>query len=493
MKRSCTLRRRFGSTALFLLTALMMTISGCVTNPVTGNKEFSLLTPAQEKELGAQGDQEIVATYGVYDDAALADYVNQMGQKVAANSDAPDYGYTFRVLDSPIINAFALPGGYVYVTRGLLAYLEDDAQLAMVLGHEIGHVTARHAAKQYTNSQLANLGVGLGAVLFEDVRPFLGAIQTGLQLLFLKYSRDDERQADELGVEYATRSGYQASEGAKFFETLNRMQGQQEGGALPTWQSTHPDPAEREQTILTRAEYWHEQLPSVALGGVDPESYIPRLENIVFGTDPRQGFVQSGIFYHPTLRFQFPVPQGWDIANFSAQVQMASSAGDAVIVMTTATGTDPATAATQFVNDAGAQVIESGARTVNGFNAYRVKSNVQVDDGQGGTATLTVLSYFISKDGRLYVFHGYTEQSQFGSYANTIESVFTNFREVTNSAVLNVQPFRVDAFKAPRTDQFSALVQTNSEAGLGVEDLAIMNQVQSSDQIQSGTDLKQVK
>ncbi len=491
-----TVRRIYQSVAgrtLILLVAVMTAISGCVTNPATGEKEFSLLSPAQEKELGAQGDQEIVATYGIYNDAAVTAYVNEMGQKLAAVSDAPNLGYTFRVLDSPVINAFALPGGYIYVTRGLLAYLENDAQLAMVLGHEIGHVTARHSAKQYTSAQLANVGVGLGSVLFEDIEPFLGAIQTGLQLLFLKYGRDDERQSDELGVEYATRAGYQASEGAKFFTTLKRIQDQQQGGSLPTWASTHPDPAEREATIVQRAEYWHGQLPNIQLGGVNPEVYVPRLENIVFGTDPRQGFIEGGVFYHPTLQFQFPVPQGWQLANFSAQIQMAPESGEAIVVMTTAQGVDPATAAQQFVNENQASVIESKGGTVNGLNAYRVRSDVNLENSDGSVGTISVLSYFIRKGDMLYVFHGYTDRSRFSGYANTFESIFGNFRQVTDANVLNVRPFRVDVFQAPRTDEFRALVQANSSAGLGIEDLAIMNQRSTTDQVQAGTPLKQVE
>ncbi len=481
-----------GSAWMVLLIALAVSLYSCVTNPATGESEFSLLSREDEIELGRQADAQIVAQYGVYDDDQLAAYVDQMGQSIAAVSDDPSLDYTFRVLDSPVINAFALPGGYIYVTRGLLAYLQNDAQLAMVLGHEIGHVTARHSANQYTNSQLAQLGLGLGSVLFEDIQPFIGAIDLGLQLLFLKYSRDDESQADELGVEYATRAGYEAKEGSKFFETLERIQ-EQQGAGLPTWASTHPDPADRKGEIIRLAADWEQQLPNIQLRGINPEVYIPRLEGVVFGENPRHGFVQGGFFYHPDLTFQFPVPSNWDIVNYAAQVQMAPSSGEAVIIFTTATESTPSAAAGNFVQASGAQVLESSSGSVNGYSSYVVESRIETDNGQGGTAFLRVLSYFIQKGGNVYVFHGYTEQSRFSSYRSTFTTVFDGFRELTNSSILGVQPFRVDAFSAASSGTFQSLVSPNSGAGMDVEDLAIMNQTQVSAQISAGTYLKEVE
>lgn len=482
-----------GRWALLVMVSLLGAMSGCVTNPATGESEFSLLSREDEIALGQEGDAQIVAEFGVYDDAAVAAYVDSLGQALARNSDDPNLVWTFRVLDSPVINAFALPGGFVYVTRGLLAYLQDEAQLAVVLGHEIGHVTARHTARQYTSSQLAQLGVGLGSILFEDVRPFLGAVETGLELLFLKYSRDDERQADELGVKYATKIGYKASEGSRFFGTLKRVSDQEQGGALPTWASTHPDPAEREQTVLNLAAQYAGQFPGDEVKGTDSSAFIPRFDKIVFGQNPRHGFVQGGVFYHPDLRFQFNVPSGWAVGNFASQVQLAPNVAqpDAAILLGTQPDGDPQSAAQQFVSANGATVQESQAGTVNGLSAYRLRSSIQLEDG----SSITVLSYFIRKstpEGTLlFVFHGYSSPAQFGSYVTTFTSVFNSFNEVTNGAVLAVVPNRLDVFNAPRTDQFSALVQTG--AGLTVEDLAIMNQRQTSDQVQAGAVLKQVR
>ena len=495
MNRPCVRSYGYIVKRLFLTVFLagFSVLAGCVTNPATGEKEFSLLSREDEIALGRQGDAEIVAQYGVYDDQEVARYVDSLGQALASQSDDPSLQWTFRVLDSPVINAFALPGGYVYVTRGLLAYMQNEAQLAVVLGHEIGHVTARHTARQYTSSQLAGLGVGLGAILFEDVRPFLGAVETGLQLLFLQYGRDDERQADELGVKYATKVGYEASEGSKFFTTLKRISDQQEGGMLPTWASTHPDPAEREQNIINLAAQYRQQFPNTGQRGTNAEAFVPRFENIIFGQNPRQGFVQSGFFYHPELRFQFRVPSGWAVSNFATQVQMVPNTAqpDAAMVFLTAPNQNPSTAASQFVSENGAQALESQAGTLGGFPAHRLRTSITLEDG----SVLSALSYFIQKptpEGTmLFMFHGYTDQARYSSYASTFETVFTSFSEVTDGGVLGVQPFRLDIFQAPRTDQFQSLVQAS--AITTVDDLAIMNQRTVSDQVAAGTSLKQVR
>src|SRR5499426_733650 len=184
--------------------ALAWAAAGCAVNPATGKKEFTLVTPAQEAAMGREGYSAAIAEYGLYDDASVSAYVDSVGRKVAAASEQPTLPWRFTVLDDPVVNAFAMPGGYIYVTRGLLAHMQSEAQLAGVLGHEIGHVTARHSARQITQQQLAGLGLGIASALSSTVQQYSQAAQTALGLVFLKYGRDDETQADELGVAYAT-------------------------------------------------------------------------------------------------------------------------------------------------------------------------------------------------------------------------------------------------------------------------------------------------
>lgn len=465
-----------------LLIVTTLTIPACQSNPATGENQFGLLTVAQQRELGAEGDAQIVAQFGVYDDPELQAWVDAIGRDLLQYSNDTRFDYTFRILDTEVINAFALPGGYVYVTRGLMAYLNNEAQLAVVLGHEIGHVAANHAVEQYTNNVLASIGLAVGGAVFEDLGPLLGAAQTGLQLLFLKYGRDDESQSDTLGVMYASRAGYEAAEGAKFFETLSRLQ-EQSGTSIPTWTSTHPDPADREEKIIQKAAEWEAAL-GIELSGDDPAGYMPRIDNMVFGQNPRNGFVQGGVFYHPELEFQFNVPSDWTVGNFASHVQMVDPTGQAAMILALESGSSASAAADAMQGAEGIQTVSRSNVSVNGFPAVRLRTNMSVEGG-----TLGVLSYFIEKDQSVYVFHGYSDQSLFGGFESTFQSTATSFNRVTNSAVLSVQPNRLNVFQASQTASFASLVST------GVVDLlslAILNQVDQDATITQGTYLKDV-
>jgi len=184
------------------------------------------MTEGQEIALGAQSDPQIVAVYGLYNDTEIQTFIQQKGKAMAAISHRPDLNYEFKVLDSPVINAFAVPGGYVYFTRGILAHFNNEAEFAGVLGHEIGHITARHSAKQQSNAQLAQVLFIGGMIASESFRNFAQPINQGMGLLFLKFGRDDESQSDKLGAEYSTKIGYDAHQMANFFGTLKKMREQ---------------------------------------------------------------------------------------------------------------------------------------------------------------------------------------------------------------------------------------------------------------------------
>jgi len=205
-------------------------------------------------------------------------------------------------VDDPAVNAFALPGGFIYVTRGILAHLDSEAELAGVLGHEIGHVTARHSASQISRSQLAQVGLGVGAILApEDVRPFLGLAQSGLGLLLLKHSRDAEREADSLGVRYMTQTGSPPAALLDVFGVLAGVSAASGGSRLPGWLSTHPTPEDRQQRIGAELA----ALPDEARNAPRRrEELLARLDGIVYGEDPREGFFVDSRFVHPTLRFE---------------------------------------------------------------------------------------------------------------------------------------------------------------------------------------------
>src|SRR6476620_1157362 len=195
----------------------------CAKNPVTGNRQLVLMSEAQELAMGKGADPQIIQQYGLYPDKGLQDFINEKGKQMAAISHRPNIQYNFRVVDSDILNAFAIPGGYVYVTRGIMAHFNNEAEFAGVLGHEIGHIAARHSVAQQRNALLGQLGIIAGVIIAPDLAQFAETASQGVGLLLLKFSRDAERESDRLGVEYSSKIGYDASQMADFFKTLQRQ------------------------------------------------------------------------------------------------------------------------------------------------------------------------------------------------------------------------------------------------------------------------------
>jgi predicted Zn-dependent protease len=229
-----------------------------------------------------------------------------------------------------VVNAFAIPGGYVYFTRGIMAYFNNEAQFEGVLGHEIGHVAARHSVEQYTSQTVGQVLLIGGMVVSKELRAFANEAQTAMSLLFLKYSRNHETEADQLGVEYSTKVGYDAKEMANFFKTLKSLS-DESGSELPTFLSTHPDPADRYKKVDALADEWQAKV-GLSKYKVNRDAYLSMIDGVIFGEDPRQGFTEAGVFYHPELKFSFPYSSSWQLVNSPSQVQIAPSNGKALIV-----------------------------------------------------------------------------------------------------------------------------------------------------------------
>ncbi|WP_317128474.1 M48 family metalloprotease [Hymenobacter radiodurans] len=330
MKRSFL----FASNAAFLLL-----LAACTTNPVTGKKQVSLMSESQEVALGQQSDPQVLAQFGLVDNPALQRFIQDKGQKMAAVSHRPELKYEFKIVDSPVINAFAVPGGYVYFTRGIMAHFNNEAQFAGVLGHEIGHITARHSAQQQTKATFGQLLLIGGMIASPQLAQYGEQAMQGLQVLFLKFGRDDERESDRLGVEYSTKIGYDAKQMADFFLTLQREQDKASAAAgaepIPDFLSSHPNPEDRYNTVKQLAAETQQQVGTTNLA-VGRDSYLRMIEGLVYGEDPKQGFVENNTFYHPELKFQFSVPTGWKHQNSPQQFQMAAPDGKALMVLTLA-------------------------------------------------------------------------------------------------------------------------------------------------------------
>lgn len=468
------------------IASLFLWALSCSMNPVTGKKEFMLLSSGDELALGKQTDSEIVKSYGHYEGPALDSYISGIGKKLGALSHQPNLEYSFKVLDSPVVNAFAVPGGFVYLTRGILAYLNDEAELAGVISHEIGHIAARHSAQQYSRAQAAQLGLGLGSVLSETFRKYAGLAEAGMSLLFLSYSRDNERQADDLGVLYSSKAGYDARNLANMFVTLERLNPGEGRDGLPAWFSTHPNPPDRFAAIQKGAQEWQSQNPQSRFA-TNRNEYLQKLDGVVFGDDPRQGYAEGQMFYHPGLKFQFPFPAGWTVNNTASQVQVFNAKKDAVILLSMAAENTPAGAAQAFVTGTKATVVRSEGVQVGGFPAQRVLADVATEQG-----SLRVLSYFIKKDDVVYAFLGYTAQAQFQAHASAFDQTMSRFANLTDPARINVKPERLAIKKTARQASLRHALQGFGVAQDKLEAHAILNGMKLDDDLPAGTLVKTV-
>lgn len=444
------------------------------------------MSTEQELAMGKEADPQIIAQFGLYPDSALQRYMRQKGQQLAALSHRPDIQYDFRVLNSDVVNAFAIPG-YVYFTRGILAHFNNEAQFEGVLGHELGHIAARHTVIQQRNQMLGQVGILAGAVISPQLGQFAEQAMQGLQLLLLKNSRDDEREADRLGVEYSTKAGYDATQMADFFNTLKR-QGEQSGAdQIPNLLSTHPDPGERYQTVAQLAQEW-KQKTGLTSPKVDRDNYLRLVDGIVYGEDPNEGFVESSVFYHPQLKFQFTIPTGWQFQNSPQQVQMAPKDGKALMIFTLAQGSNLQQAASTSLQQIQVQTAGSRETTINNLPALLVEGQAQQQNG----GVLRTLSTFIQYNGTIYHMLGVTTAADYATYSQFFMGSMQTFRSLTDASKLNKKPERVRLKTTTTASTLEQALRSLGTPAARLNELAILNGMNLTDQVPRGTILKVV-
>ncbi len=443
--------------------------TGCARNPVTGKNEISLVSEGQEIEMGRQAAQQIAATMPSVDDAGLQTYVAGIGKRMAAESERPELPWEFHVVDDASVNAFALPGGFIYVTRGLLTHVNNEAQLASVLGHEIGHVTARHSVQQISKAQLAQLGLGIGSILSSDIAQFAGIASQGLGLLFLKYGRDAENQADDLGFKYALNENYDVREMDDVFMTLGRVGEQAGAGRLPEWLSTHPNPENRVEKTQARVDSLSRPLQNAV---IDRQEYLQQIQGLTYGEDPRQGFFEENTFYHPGLRFQMSFPEGWQAQNTPSAVIAVNEQQNAIVQLSLAGKGSPRDAAQQFLSQEGVQAGQASTQSINGNPA--ATSYFQAQTQQGAVEGLVS---FISYGGQTFGILSYTGQGGLRQYDGTFRDVADSFSPLRDQEALSVQPAKLELVTLSRQ---MTLEQFNQQypSTVSIEELAIINQVE---------------
>jgi predicted Zn-dependent protease len=438
--------------------------------------------------MGQEAHPEILRQFGVVEDESLQEYFRQMGLAMAKESHRPDLPWTFTILDSPVINAFAVPGGHIYLTRGILAYMNNEAELAGVTGHEIGHVTARHSVTQMSQQQLFGLGLGLGSVFSPTFRQLSQAAEMGLGLLFLKYSRDHERQADEIGIQYMSQGGYDPEQMSRFFEVFVQMD-ERRDQAIPNWLSTHPAPPDRIEATAEMARQVKNSNPEVSYS-VGANEFLRRLNNMIYGENPREGFVEGARFLHPDLRFQLDFPRQWKVQNSKAAVLFVEPQGAAAIQMTLVPpniATTPEGAVQQIVQDQNIELVESRRNRIHGNPAFLGLFRVQDQRGVIG-----VMAAFISYQENLYQIAGMTSSDSFSQFSGAFEESLTSFRELNDRRALNVQPDRIKIHRARQGETLRNIAQSYVNDRITLEELARVNRLDPDQRLRAGMSIKVV-
>ncbi len=478
---------RVRSSLSLLVLIVGLAAAGCAVNPATGKREFTLVTPAQEAAIGREGYNATATEFGVYDDAALSAYVDSVGRKVARASEQPQLQWKFTILDDAAVNAFAMPGGYIYVTRGLLAHMQSEAQLAGVLGHEIGHVTARHSARQITQQQLAGLGLGIASAVSPTFRRYGSAAEQGLGLLMLKYSRDDESQADELGVRYSSVAGYDPREIPGTYRTLQRISARA-GQSLPQYLSTHPDPgarAERTAVLAGKAAAGRANLV------VRQRGFLEHTRGLIYGENPRFGWFEGRKFYHPVLGLEMTFPAGWQTQHTHSALTAAAPDQSGMMQMTLArdaAGRSPGDYLVALTTDGKVAGSRGNAETLGNWPAW--VGTLTVPNGAAGQASLVAAWVRITPDLMLQLLGRGAAAGDAGE--RQVLAAIRSLTTLTDPARGMVQPARIRLQSTPAAGTFQELWSGFGASLVAADEGAIVNGLELDEPVMKGQWIKLV-
>ncbi|HEX6141949.1 MAG TPA: M48 family metalloprotease [Geminicoccaceae bacterium] len=471
-----------------------------VTNPATGEREYTAMSPAQEAEIGAEQHPLILQQFGgEYPDPELQAYVDEVGSRLAAASELPDLDFTFTLLNSDVANAFALPGGYVYITRGILTLAENEAEVAGVLGHEIGHVTGRHSAQRQTQAQtagiLGTLGTVAAAILFGQTGAELAqqAAGIGAQAYVASYSRDQELEADTLGIRYLKGAGYDPTAMATFLEKLDALSGLeraiagQEGDPASSWFATHPRTLDRVEDAIAAVE-------GGADGRIARQAHLARIDGMVYGPDPSQGFVEGDTFVHPELGFAFEPPPGFQIQNTPSAVLGKDREGRLMIFTLARTeGRD----LTSYVAGPGLREIAQqfqaevsaprGVQTfrVNGLPAASASATLRKNGGTGDIGLAAV-----DAGSAAYRFVFLTSGNMSREAARAFQQTVQSFRTLSREEAAAYQPRRIQVVRAEGGRDVDAYVRRMDVEAAPAERFQVLNRLALQDGLSPGEEIK---
>jgi predicted Zn-dependent protease len=467
--------------ALVILTLVAATAGACSINPVSNLPEVTLLTVEQEKKIGEEEAKKVEQEMGLLDDAALNSYADALGQRLVKESPRQDIPYQFHVVDMVEPNAFALPGGYVYVTRGLLALVNTEDELAGVVGHEIGHVAARHTVQRISRqgpfALITNLVSGVTGFFVPVVGNIVGGIGNFAQsLVFSPYSRSQESQADEVGQEIAAKAGWDPLGLAIFLDTLGREEALlSDGPRKPSFFDSHPATPDRVKHTTKHAK----DLKPASREPISAsrEAFLTRLDGLVVGQRAANGIVQGQTYRHPDLNFFVQFPASWNVDNTPVQLASApKDGGKAVVVRAVAASHDPLDGARALEKASKSSLPNIQTTTVNGLPAART---------QAGDSRLTADLTWIAHGGMVYQIAGIAETRAFEAVRPVFQTVVQSFRPLTAGERNGIREKRLRLVKAQAGETIEALT-ARSRSAWKASQVTVANGFKASDVLKDG-------
>jgi predicted Zn-dependent protease len=465
---------------------MLLALNACGSNPATGQQSLLGMSEDQEVQVSKQEHPKILAEFGgEYDDPEVQRYISSLGELLAKTSERPDLPWRFTVLDTPQVNAFALPGGYIYITRGLLALASSEAEVASVLAHEIGHVAARHSSQRQGRATMVGLGAALAGILTGsgEIAQIGNAIGAGY---VQKFSRDQELQADTLGVRYMARANYDPGAAVSF---LRKMQGETrlralEAGKDPeeaeqvNWMSSHPRTADRVEQAIENADVTRVSNPIV-----EEDTYLSKIDGMVYGDDPAQGVVRGRTFIHPELQFEFEVPRGFQISNQPSQVLAQAQEGDGLIAFSRARV--QGSLRDWFLDHPKAQFEDVERIDVNGMEGATGVTQGAVN---GEKADLRVVLIRFDRE-TVYQFIFATPPGQ-GRYDRAFRETTYSFRKLSRSEASGFQPERVEVVTVRQGDTVDSLARRMGDDKFAEERFRLLNGLDQDDRLRPGDKVK---
>ncbi len=477
---------------LLVLPVLAGLLSGCARNPATGSTVFTGgLTAAEERQIGRENHPKIIDEFsGEYSFEDLQAYVDGLGQKLARVSDRKDINFTFTLLNSDIVNAFATPGGYIYVTRGLVTLADNEAQLAGVLAHEIGHVAALHHARRYGSSLIAGIGVLAAGILGGEAGAKAG--QLGAVTVLQSFSREHEYEADNLGVRYLTRAGYDPGAMAGFLRKLrahSRLEMTRRGEDPESidqfnYLATHPAPAAR----VVRAEGLAAKV-AVRNARVGRDEYLTKIDGMLFGDDPSQGFLHGRNFFHPQLRFAFEVPKKFSVFNTKSAV-LAFGPDKSRLIFDRAEKSYRGSIRSYIENvwGRGKSLRDVQTRTINGLEAATARAIARTN---AGSFDAKLVAYRFD-DKTIYRFLFLSPRNGAAALAEAFEGTTASFRKLDEAEAEKLKPLVIDVETVRRGDTVSGFANRMPFDDFRIERFRVLNGLSDSEGLKAGERVKTV-